>query len=218
MALETQLKKNHAAVLRPRLPPHIAAELADIEPSIDGGIKYFPCSVSLKDGRTLDRVIIVSQASYIGRWGTYPEDDPNKNSIHIEDVASAAKSPSRLPARFANLLYESFRPGSDYIAFWVVFSDGTRKTFLAGALVDFVDYPKGKTTADVVDAQPNVRPDQKTPYVPESVWCLYSDDETDRILRIGLANPIQPTGLSLLKRLTAYYQWWKLRRLQSRIK
>src|ERR1700733_7261242 len=106
------------------LPDHIRKALASIEPSLDGDISYFPCSVLLANGQSLDTVYIVPEKPYIKYWGIYPEDDKGKSWIRIEDVIKVVESPTRLPAGFANEIYKGGESGMGYTIFTVVFNNG----------------------------------------------------------------------------------------------
>src|SRR5579859_6387213 len=56
--------------------------------------------------------------------GVWPETDPGKRWVWIDDVKFVKESPNRLPVRFANELYRSGESGMGYTIFKVVFSDG----------------------------------------------------------------------------------------------
>jgi hypothetical protein len=156
------------------LPIEIGKQLATIEPSICGNIEYYPCVVTLKDGKKIDRVYMVEKETYMLFWGIHPLDDPGKNYIPVSEIASVAESPTRLPAQFANKLYVSPEASMGYEIFTIVFSDGSRKAYLTGNAVDFVDYPQGHGPNDVVDVLPNVGRESKPLRGPKYYWCLYT--------------------------------------------
>jgi hypothetical protein len=160
----------------PKLPNHIREALSSIEPSNGGSLMYFPCEVVLKDGTVLDNVYIEPEGNYIRWWGVWPEADPGKRWVWIDDVKFVKKSRNRLPVRFANELYRSGESGMGYTIFTVVFSDGSRQVFGTGNAVDFIEYPPGKTQADVIAVLPHEgRTDLQLKNAPDYFWCLYSE-------------------------------------------
>jgi len=68
-------------------------------------MEYFPCLVVLENVEQHDYVYIVEAKSYIRFWGVWPDDDPAKRPIRIDDVAQIHSSPSRLPVRLARQMY-----------------------------------------------------------------------------------------------------------------
>ena len=143
----------------------------DFMPSLD----YYPCEVTLLDGRIFDRVYIVQQDAYIKVWGVYPKDDRGKREIRIENVLEIRESKYRLPPHFANKLYEAGETGMGYCVFTVEFSDHTTKVFITGNAVDFISYPLGQTQENVIDVHPHKgRANTKTDSGPDYYWCIYS--------------------------------------------
>jgi hypothetical protein len=144
------------------------------------GLAYYPCLLTMKDGTSMDRVYLASQAPWIKLWGIYPNQDPGKSEVLIADVVSVAESPSRLPAPFANELYKAGESGMGYAVFRVVFK-GTipflhrRKSYVTGNAVDFIDYPLGKGPKDVVSVLPHVGRRVWNKATPRYYWCLYSE-------------------------------------------
>lgn len=160
----------------PALPEHIRARLVGIEPSRDGELLYYPVRVVLKSGDILDTVYIVSEKPYLKYWGVYPEADRGKRWIRIEDVAQVEDSPTRLPARFANEIYQQGESGMGYTIFTVVFADGHKQACVTGNAVDFIRYPPGKSPKDLVAVIPHEgRRDDSLVKAPEWYWCLYSE-------------------------------------------
>jgi hypothetical protein len=145
----------------PTLPEPLKTQLAAIEASKSGGLNYYPCCVVLRTGVTTDRVYVVGENPYISCWGVYPEQDPGKFWVRVEDVVSIIESPSRLPASFATKLYEAGESGMGYQIFTVVLSDGTEQAYVAGTAVDFIEYPDGKGPKNVTAGLPHVG----TPYL-----------------------------------------------------
>jgi hypothetical protein len=105
---------------------------------------YYPCAVRLKTGRTIERVYLCEAEEYIRYWGFWPKDE-----INLLDIVSLEESRFRLPARFANAIYEAGETGMGYFAFRVNFHDETNISYLTGSAVDFIDFPAGKGSADV---------------------------------------------------------------------
>jgi hypothetical protein len=167
----------------PALAESLKSQLAAIEPSRSGKLDYYPCQVLPRTGATMDRVYVAAEAPYISVWGVYPEQDRGKSSIDIADIVSIKESPSRLPARFANRLYEAGESGMGYQVFTVVFSDGTNQPYFTGGAVDFIKYPAGKGMKDVADVLPHVGRDQNPERAPKYYWCLYSDGDVSVHMR-----------------------------------
>ena len=123
----------------------------------------------------MDRVYVVEEQQYISSWGVYPEQDPGKFQVAVDDVVSIVESPSRLPAKYANQLYEAGESGMGYQIFTALFSDGTEQAYMTGNAVDFIEYPEGKRQNSVVAVLPHVGHDQNFQPAPNYYWCLYSD-------------------------------------------
>lgn len=157
------------------LPDFIRAGLNRIAPSGEDKLRYYPCRVTLKSGESIDRVYVAPEEPYFYYWGVYPEDDPAKRWIRIEDVVEVQDSPTRLPARFANEIYRQGESGMGYSIFAVVFSDGNRQACVTGGAVDFIHYPLGKGPSDVVEVLPHEGRDAQPVKGPEYYWCLYSE-------------------------------------------
>jgi hypothetical protein len=160
----------------PALPDHVREGLGSIIASGDEDLWYFPCRVTLRDGKVLDTVYIEPEMPYLRSWGVYPEDDRGKRSVKIEDVVKVEDSPTRLPARFANQVYDHGESGMGYTIFTVVFSDGQRQACVTGNAVDFIQYPNGKGPNDVATVLPHEGRNTQQVGAPDWYWCLYSGD------------------------------------------
>jgi hypothetical protein len=161
----------------PALPAHVREALGSIiATGSDDDLWYFPCRVTLRDGKVLDTVYIEPEMPYLRWWGVYPEDDQGKKSVKIEDVVKVEDSPTRLPARFANQVYDHGESGMGYTIFTVVFSDGQRQACVTGNAVDFIKYPNGKGPDDVAAVLPHEGRDMQKVAAPDWYWCLYSGD------------------------------------------
>jgi hypothetical protein len=93
------------------LPNKLRDELRRIVPSHDAELSYYPCRVTLSSGRTMDTVYIIPDAPYFKKWGVYPEHDPQKLWICIDDVVHVEESSARLPANFADQVYKQGETG-----------------------------------------------------------------------------------------------------------
>ena len=160
----------------PSLPDRVREALDGIVPSGDNGLWYFPCRVTLRDGKILDAVYIEPEIPYLQWWGVYPEDDRGKRFVRIEDVVTVEDSPTRLPARFANQIYDHGESGMGGTTFTVVFSDGEQQAYVTGNAVDFIRYPNGKGPKDVTAVLPHEGRNAQKMGVPDWYWCLYSGE------------------------------------------
>lgn len=158
-----------------QLPDHVRIALANIEPSQDGELAYYPCRAILRGGAVLDTVYLEPEMPYLRVWGVYPEGDSGKRFISIDDVEKVEDSPVRLPARFANEIYRNGESGMGYTIFTVVFSDGNRQACVTGNAVDFILYPVGKGPGDVIAVLPHEGRNAGPVRTPEWYWCLYSE-------------------------------------------
>ena len=110
-------------------------------------------------------------------WGAYMQTEGAKRLIRVEDVAQVRDSPKRIPARFANELYQHGESGMGYTIFTVVFSDGTRQGCVTGNGVDFIQYPTGKGPLDVTAVIPHEgKRDNSLFTAPSSYWCIYTEE------------------------------------------
>jgi hypothetical protein len=148
-----------------------------IVPSISQSLEYRPCSATLESGEVVPCVYVMDAQAYISTWGVWPEDDPGKQYIRVEDVVSIAESPFRLPAAFANALYRAGESGMGYCAFTVVFSDGAEVPYVSGNALDFISLPDGRTMADIVRVLPHKGRDQPSIGTPKTYWCLFGSGE-----------------------------------------
>jgi len=161
------------------LPPSIGRQLAAIEPSICGTLRYYPCLVTLKNGSKLDRVYFVEKEAYIQQWSVLPQDDPTKDGVAISQVFAIVESPSRLPAQFANRLYAGPESGMGYKIFTVIFSDNFRQAFITGNAIDFIEYPLGHNPDDVIDVIDNAGRETNPMPGPKHYWCLFTGKVPD---------------------------------------
>lgn len=158
-----------------KLPAKLREDLSTITPSTSGDLTYWPCVARMKDGSVLDCVYVVPEGPYIRQWGIYPQQDRGKRHISIADVETLTDSPTRLPAKFANRLYEAGESRMGCTIFTVVFADGSRHAYGTGNAIDFICYPEGKSQSDVVDVLPHEGRNAKPMKCPEFFWCLFSE-------------------------------------------
>ena len=157
------------------LPRHIQEALQGIEPTHDGDLTYFPCSTTLTSGDVLDTVYFMPERPVMKMWEVYLQTDGAKRLIRMESVTKVRDSPTRLPARFANELYQRGESGMGYTIFTVVFSDGERQACVTSSGVDFIQYPPGKGPRDVTAVLPHEgRRDDSLVEAPASYWCIYA--------------------------------------------
>ena len=159
------------------LPRHLEESLQGSEPTQDGDLTYYPCSTTLTNGDVLDMVYFMPERPAMKLWEGYLQADGAKRLIRVEDVAEIRDSPARLPARFANELYQHGESGMGYTIFTVVFSDGARQACVTGNGVDFIQYPPGKGPLDVTDVIPHEgKRDDSLVKAPPSYWCIYAEE------------------------------------------
>jgi hypothetical protein len=158
----------------PVISEELLRQLLDVEPSLDGEMEYRPCLVRLTDGQALDRVYVADAATYQGLWGIWPEFDPGKQTVPIDDVRRIEESPSRIPARLANKMYEAGESAMGACFFTLVLNDGRRVPCVTGNAVDFLELPAGVTPAMMVDLLPHERREASDPIRgADYIWCLY---------------------------------------------
>ena len=154
-------------------------QLMKIAPSISCGLEYRPCQATLENGEVYDRVYFVTPYRYISCWGIWPEDDKGKRSISIKDVKHIRESPYRLPAEFANRLYEAEQNIKDGYMFKLSLADGRKLLFAMVGTVDFPNIPPDIDMNQVVDAVPYQGEDfvDRAPKENETgadyYWCIY---------------------------------------------
>ena len=151
----------------PPLSAELAAQLRAITPSYDGPLARWPCSARLVDGRVLPRVLVAAGEALPGSWRP-----PPRSAVPLETVVAFTESPERLPADLATQLYRSGETGMGYFAFRVRFRDGGVQDYVAGSVVDFIQYPEGRGPGDVVGLGAVDR--ERVWQAPDYVWVLFS--------------------------------------------
>jgi hypothetical protein len=146
-------------------------ELGAIEPSEKGPrVQLRPCSARLHDGTFSECVyfITANAAERLFGFGGGLE----RPCIPLEQVASVAESPKRLPASFANQIYRAAETHNSCYLFTLVFSRWRRRGYLVLGPVDFLFFPRGQGPSDVKGV---LHGGPKRPTgVPEYRWCVYS--------------------------------------------
>ena len=157
-----------------RISARLLKDLLRVPPSRNGSVEYRPCRVTLMDGRVLDHVVLAEAEPYFVYWGVWPDEDPGKKWIPIEEVEALEESPVRLPPRLADKMYEAGESGMGYCIFTLTLSD--RRTFacLTGNLVDFPFLPEGVGSGMIVDLLPHAGREEGPRRGPDYFWCLYS--------------------------------------------
>ena len=155
----------------PVLGEKLIKQLADV-PQTDG--LYFPCMVTLSDGRDVDCVYLAEASPWYVSWGVWPEDDRGKYSVSASEIVSLRNSPSRLPHHIAEKIYQHGESGMGYTLFTLIFIDGTKQNYESGNAIDFVTYPEGQSANTVVDMIPHAgRDDPHRLIAPSYFWCLF---------------------------------------------
>lgn len=158
----------------PTLPVHLATDIEKVPPSEDRGMFYYPCAVTLKDGSSRDCVYLAWARQWLQIWGPLPNQPLGEGFIDVRDIVDLRESSKRLPPEFANKLYEAGETGMGYTIFTVCFDDGSKVAFGTGTAIDFVEYPEGKSAADVTDVLPHVGqvgPDLRS--TPKYQWAIF---------------------------------------------
>ncbi|MFH1227487.1 MAG: hypothetical protein V1701_06245 [Planctomycetota bacterium] len=142
----------------PRITPQLLEQLRNVKPSIDQFatvIEYYPCKVTLKDGRSFDRVYVQELESYIKHWSIKPTNDTFKYTIPIAEVARIEESPLRLPAKLADKMYQTGESGMGYCVFTLVLEDGRKLPYITGNAVDFPNLPPDVNSSMIIDLLPH---------------------------------------------------------------
>ena len=96
-----------------------------------------------------------------------------RNVSPVRNVVKSVFGNQRLPARFAQELYDAGESGMGYVGYEIEFTDGTRQAYLTGNGLDFVELPQGKGVGDIVKAWPHEGLRNAPRQTPDFVWCLY---------------------------------------------
>jgi hypothetical protein len=158
----------------PELGQASQRQLELVEPSVfPTGAVLYPCSARLKDGANYACVYFVDLATFRQLFrGLEPASIENLFWIPGEQVELIQESPARLPAKFANRIYQA--PGHwGYHSFTLVFSWWCRRDYLVGGFVDFLTYSFRRGPSDVKDIL-LCRVNKRVTAVPQTYWCVFS--------------------------------------------
>ncbi len=125
--------------------PELTRAMSCVQPTEHDGRVMRPCSLMLKDGRRIDRVICIEEAK------AFHEDD----WIHPAEIQSLAESPYRLPARLAEKLYDFGESGPGFYLFTIELTNGDSFVCTTGPIADFPPLPRGVTCSDIADVRPH---------------------------------------------------------------
>jgi hypothetical protein len=157
---------------RPPLSDDLRRQLESVEPS-RGELAYWPCEATLDDGTVRDCVYVQNSKRWFPVWGVDPEDDQGKRSVPIERVVAIRESPTRLPPRFANKMYDAGESGMGGCFFRLVLRDGRHLDCASGNAVDFPTWPEGVAPSDVVDLVPHAGERSMARPGRDYAWALY---------------------------------------------
>jgi hypothetical protein len=149
----------------------VQTQLDLIEPSIVApNALLLPCAAQLKNGVMLPCIYFIEPPSSERLLGYIAPEDESR-WISADQVASVGPSSYRLPARFANEIYSRGEQGFGYFDFTLEFSRWSRRDYMFGGYVDFLDYPKGRGPADVQSVL--FRNKKRRRSVPPRSWCVF---------------------------------------------
>ena len=158
----------------PVIPENVAAMLNHIPTTSDKLVRYYPCSVKMKDGTEHRFVYLAEARSWLANWAPLPNTELGSRHLDVRDVVELRECPDRLPPAFADRLYEAGESGMGYTIFTLCFSDGSQAIYQSGNLVDFIDYPDGKSGKDIVDVIPHAgRGERRSRIAPAYRWCIF---------------------------------------------
>lgn len=124
--------------------------LAQIPPSKHRETEYRPAQLRLRDGSVVPCAYVMPEDYFLGRVPSGPD------FISIDAVEAIEECRHRLPAEIATRVHNAGETGMGYCLFTIKFSDGSKAVFnVSSTGLDFVDYPAGKSQADVVDVIPH---------------------------------------------------------------
>lgn len=153
----------------PCLEPQLQDVLQNIEPSIDGQLKYFPCSVELKSRKVLNHVCFVEAGLFGDWWG-----EQGRQVLNANEILNLQECPDRLPPKLASKLYQAGESGMGYTLFQIEYEDGSVSSHSAGNLIDFVRLPAGTSRTEIADVIPHCgRNSLSRLSAPDHVWCLF---------------------------------------------
>lgn len=127
--------------------------LMRIPPSKHRDAEFRPAQLRLRDATVVRCAYVMTADTFRAHFGTNAD---GPDFIAIDEVEAIKECPHRLPAEFATRIHNEGETGMGYCLFTVKYSDGTKTVFNTSSTgLDFVDYPPGKSPADVVDVIPH---------------------------------------------------------------
>jgi hypothetical protein len=166
-----------------QLSPALQQQLDQIEPTTVLGALVYPCSAHLVypysahmgEAGLLKCVYFADWTAFTRLHGE--EEPPDRvypsRCIAADQVASIGLSPYRLPARFANQIYQRGESGMGWNGFTLVFSWWCRSHYIVGSLVDFLGYPLWYSPEDVKEVLLYDRKKRGRSSL-DSYWCVFT--------------------------------------------
>lgn len=152
------------------LPALEAIEPSEFEP----GARLYPCSARLTDGTVSECVYFITADTARRLFGPAGiEAVSGRHRIAVEEVSNVFVSPARLPAKFANQIYQAGETHYGCFTFTLVFSRWRREEYSVGGFIDFLPFPPGRGPSDVKEVFHHTR-SIRASRVPEYRWCVYS--------------------------------------------
>ena len=141
-------------------------QVEKIKPSKCRDTLHRPCSVVLKDGTRVERVICVEEhrGFETDAW------------LHPDRVDKIEESQFRMPPKLATKLYEAGESGMGYEIFKMKMKSGETFVFVTGNVVDFPNLPDGYTTKDIKKIFPHEGrdvPAEQHHRGAKFQWCFY---------------------------------------------
>lgn len=99
MRPEDWRREQRALIEAPVISEFLWRDLIDVEPSVDGSVKYRPCLVGLRDGSFRDCVYVQEVERWLDYWGVAPAAESGKSEVPFREIVSVRSSPRHLPAR-----------------------------------------------------------------------------------------------------------------------
>lgn len=83
-----------------RIDPASYARLQSMEPSVQGALRYWPCSATLANARIVPRVLFCEAKPFLKTWGIHPQDLHRLgfDLLDARDIAAVVEYENRLPA------------------------------------------------------------------------------------------------------------------------
>jgi hypothetical protein len=134
--------------------------------------EYWPCEIELSSGQVITCACVTS----VDSWRHSTQYAPG-GFASVEQIRDIRESPTRLPRRFAQSVYDAGESGMGYTIYAVVYRDNARSYHGGGNLdcFDFVSYPEGQSARTVSGVLPHQGRMERKISNPLVVWCVFSD-------------------------------------------